>query len=484
MKILFVVSELAPWVKTGGLGDVAQGLPQALSRLGHDVRILLPAYGSVLAKPIKTRKVSKFKDATSPIPYQLLSAEYGEIKVWLIDTPGFKSLEHNPYHNQWGDRHHGCAEHFNLLSRVAAVIAGGQAGMRWRPELVHCNDWQSALAPVWMLLKRINVASLFTIHNLHYHGLFPAQTLKKLGLPWWLMHADALEYYGEMSFIKGGLVFADKINTVSPTYAKEICTTSYGQGLDGLLQHRQQDIVGILNGIDTDIWDPKQDPHICAPYSAKDTGGKQKCKSALQTEFSLPMNANGPLLGVIARLVPQKGIDLIINALPEIFSLGAQVVILGSGEHHFEQQLKHLAQENGTQMAVHIGFDEALAHRIEAGSDLFLMPSRFEPCGLNQMYSMCYGTLPIVSASGGLIDSVTDINSKSLKNGKGTGFVLNALTSTDLHQRVAEAIELYHQRESWKQLVSKVMKQDFSWQTAAQQYEKLYEHSISSFKSW
>lgn len=481
MKVLFVVSEFAPWVKTGGLADVAQGLPQALTELGHDVRVLLPAYGSILDRSLKIKKVDRWQDATSPIDYQLLSSSYGEVKVWLVDTPSFRALEGNPYHNQRGEMHADCAQQFNLLSRVAASIAGGQTRMRWRPQIVHCNDWQSALTPVWMLLKRVNVASLFTIHNLHYQGRFPSQTLEYLNLPWWLYHADALEYHGDLSFIKGGLVFADKINTVSPTYAKEICTAAHGQGLDGLLLHRQDDLVGVLNGIDTNIWDPSTDPLITATYSAKDMTGKQQCKSALQQIFSLPIECDTPVLGLIARLVPQKGIDILLSALPEMLSQGVQVVILGSGESYLQQQLTELAQQYKRQMGVHIGFSEELAHQIEAGADIFLMPSRFEPCGLNQMYSMRYGTIPIVSACGGLIDSVTDVNAKS---SKATGFIVHALTPTALHQKTAQAIEMYHQKDKWQQLVRRAMKQDFSWKQAAKQYEKLYQNSINSLKTW
>ncbi|MDY6941675.1 MAG: glycogen synthase GlgA [Pseudomonadota bacterium] len=482
-KVLFVTSEMHPWIKTGGLADVAAGLPAALKALGHDVRVLLPAYGDILAQDHAFRAVPGFR-APEPEEVSLITPAKsdGGPKVWLLKAPGFSDRRGNPYHdgggNDWPDN----ASRFNTLAKIAADIAGNRAGLKWQPDVIHCNDWQTGLTPVWMFLRRINVPVVFTIHNLHYRGLFPRSCLETLHLPSWLDHADALEFYGNISFIKGGLVFADLLNTVSPTYAAEIQSPEMGHGLDGLLAHRSNDLSGILNGIDHDLWNPQQDPLLTTTYDVDHLEGKAIAKTDLQREVGLEPRTDIPLVGLIARLVPQKGIDILIEALPGIMDFPAQMVVLGSGEAHMEWLLNEAAQRYPGRLAVRVGFDEGLAHRIEAGTDMFLMPSRFEPCGLNQLYSLRYGTLPIVHRCGGLADSVINTNPTTLESGHATGFVFDEPSPGALYHAVERAVGLYRQPEIWRGIVRNAMQQDFGWSRSAQEYVAYYRRAADKLR--
>ncbi|HEY0721837.1 MAG TPA: glycogen synthase GlgA, partial [Gammaproteobacteria bacterium] len=340
------------------------------------------------------------------------------------------------------------------------------------------NDWQSGLVPALLEREATRPATLFTIHNLAYQGLFPWETFARLALPRELWHMEALEFHGQLSFIKGGLVFADRLTTVSPTYAREIRTPAFGYGLEGLLNHRAERLSGILNGADYALWDPAGDPFIPAHFTPADLSGKAKVKRALQRHFGLAEQTDTPLLGVIGRMVEQKGIDLIADAIPNLLDAGVQLAILGSGLPHYEQLLRSLAARHPQRIGLHIGYDEPLAHLIEAGADLFLMPSRFEPCGLNQIYSLRYGTLPVVRRTGGLADTVVDTGPATLGSGKATGFVVNEATSAALAATVRRALGYYRQPKVWRQLIGNAMAQDFSWHSSARDYLALYRQAI------
>lgn len=478
-RILFIASEVQPWIKTGGLADVAGALPKALAALGHDVRVLLPAYGDILADEPGLRPVHRFQAPAGFEDWQLVTPtrRTDGIRLWLAAGPGFSDRRGSPYLDEHGQDWPDNAIRFNAFCRIATALAAGRAGAAWRPHVVHCNDWQTGLVPVWMQQRRVPAASVFTVHNLNYHGRFEPQTLHRLGLPSYLWHADALEFHGDLSFIKGGLVFADMLTTVSPTYAEEICTPACGEGLDGLMRHRRSDLVGILNGIDPDEWDPRRDPHLPANFSAEDLTGKRQTKQHLQQALGLEVTAQIPLLTMISRLVPQKGVDLVLQALPELLNRGAvQLAVLGSGESALEQRLRDLASAYPGQVAVQIGFDEALAHRLEAAGDLFLMPSRFEPCGLNQLYSLRYGTAPIVHHCGGLADSVVDVTAAP---DAGTGFVFDQQTPEALGAAIERALALFRQPQAWQRLQHRGMTADFGWKRSARAYVEVYDEAMT-----
>ncbi|MGN8200279.1 glycogen synthase GlgA [Salinisphaera sp. RV14] len=476
-RILFVASEAVPWIKTGGLADVAGSLPRALAAAGHDVRLLLPAYGDILARHAGWSPVSAFR---APVPgARLLTAPADStgLRTWLVDLPGFGDRRGNPYHDQqmqdWPDN----AYRFGTFSHIAARLAGGRAGLAWQADVLHCNDWQTGLAPVHAMLERIPATTVFTIHNLAYRGLFEPRTRESLGLPAWLWHPDALEFYGQLAFIKGGLAFADSVTTVSPTYADEIRTPQSGQGLDGLLQARGDRLSGVLNGLDVDIWNPADDRHLPASFDVDDLGGKAICKAALQRELGLAERADAPLCGVISRLVAQKGIDLVTAGLPWLLERGGQLALLGRGDPALEAQLRDIAAMHPDAVAVRLEFDEGLAHRIEAGADLFLMPSRFEPCGLNQMYSQRYGTPPLVHRCGGLADSVTDTDDTTLAAGHATGFVFQPATEDAYMHALDRALACFAQPHQWRRLQRAGMARDFSWQASAARYLEIYDRA-------
>ncbi len=477
-KILFASSEAYPLIKTGGLGDVSGSLPVALKSLRRDVRLVLPAYREILNHKGKSATIAQFTLPLGHVKIKERLLPGTRLKVWLVDCPSCFDRSGNPYLGEnglpWPDN----AERYALFCQAVSHLALGKAGLDWQPDLVHCNDWQTGLVPAQLSLSESRPATLFTIHNLAYQGLFPETLFSTLNLPWSFWSPHALEYYGQLSFLKGGIVFADRINTVSPTYAEEIQTPQFGCGLDGLLRHRKDKLSGILNGIDKN-WNPAQDPLLTKNYSLRKPGGKRDNKKALQRELHLPVKMNIPLMAFVGRLVEQKGIDILLTALPEIVDLPAQVVFLGSGEKRYEQALRQLAKKHPEQIAVQIGFDEALAHRIEAGADIFLMPSRFEPCGLNQMYSQRYGTPPVVHRVGGLADTVTDTTPATLRDGTATGVVFDGAESTVLIEAVKRATLLYgQQKQYWQPLQRQGMRQDFSWRRSAKNYLELYRQTL------
>ena len=476
-KILFVTSEAHPLIKTGGLGDVSGALPVALKELKQDVRLIMPAYRDAMRRSGPYTIASLvFQPAIHPI--RLLEGRLPDsnIIVWLVDIPSLFDRPGNPYlgpdGHDWPDN----AQRYGMFARAVTAIALNQAGLDWYPDIVHCNDWQTGLIPPLLSLNSPRPATTFTIHNLAYQGLFPAAQFQELGLPEELWGIQGLEFYDQLSFIKGGLLYADMLNTVSPTYAKEICTPEYGCGLDSLLRNRTDRLVGILNGADYSEWDPRHDTHLPHHYDPDTLHGKEADKNALQKELGLQRDPKVPLIGFVGRLATQKGIDLILAVLGNFLHQEVQFVILGTGDKAFEKALTELATHYPQRCHVKIGFSEQLAHRIEAAADMFLMPSRYEPCGLNQIYSMRYGTLPIVRRTGGLADTVVDM---SAGLDSATGFVFDEATAAALTDTLRRALTLYTTNpHGWLTLIHNAMTRDYSWRRSALAYMDLYQQAL------
>lgn len=475
-RILFASSEVHPLIKTGGLADVSGSLPVALKNLRREIRIIMPGYRAALAAIGKTDEIARFTPAHGNDEVRILEGRLPgtSVRVWLVDSPQHFDRDGGPYGKTDGSDWPDNAERFALFARAIEAIALGQAGISWLPDIVHCNDWQCGLAPALLSLAPTRPATVFTIHNLSYQGLFPIETFQQLDLPpsLWSMHG--LEYFGQLSFMKGGLAFADMLSTVSPRYAEEIRTPAFGYGLEALIDHRADRLVGILNGVDYRQWNPARDPHIARLYNAWNLAGKAANKQALQSRFGLPVDKQAPLLGMIGRLVEQKGFDLVLDTLPDLVETGAQLVVLGSGDPVLEARLRAAAVRYPQQVAAWLGYDEQLAHQIEAGSDIFVMPSRFEPCGLNQIYSLRYGTVPVVRRTGGLADTVFDATPEAIGAGIATGFIFDQADPADLLAALQRAIDHYQQPRVWKRLIFQGMQQDFSWRQSAQRYLALY----------
>jgi starch synthase len=501
LKILFVASEAHPLVKTGGLGDIAGSLPAALQSLHADVRLLLPAYRDAMAVAGKLKTVARIFLPNLAQGVRLLEGKLPgtRVKTWLVDFPPAFDRPGNPYLNAHGQPWHDNASRYTLFARVATQIALSQTGLKWQPDVVHCHDWQTGLVPALLAQEEKRPATIFTIHNLAYQGLFPHETFTALGLPSSLWSHDALEFHDSLSFIKGGLVFADRLTTVSPTYAREIQTPEFGCGLDGLLRFRAaqgsasvaggrmpgataESLTGILNGIDDKIWNPAGDTHIVKRYSAHRLSGKQANKPELQKAFGLPHDPRVPLIGIVGRMVQQKGIDLVLKTIPELMKRSVQMVMLGTGDADYENQLRAQAARFPAQLSVRIGYDEDLAHLVEAGADMFLMPSRFEPCGLNQLYSLRYGTLPIVRRIGGLADTVVDATPENLSAGTATGIVFEQANADELIHAVERALTLYQDKPLWRKTILTGMRQDFGWHHSATEYLHMYEQTLLTRK--
>ncbi len=474
MKILYVAGEVYPLAKTGGLADVVGALPKAFRSLGDEVRVMLPGYPEAMAKAVHAGEPIPLPDAMGYGSARLIPAHMPDsnLDVLLLDCPEAFARPGGPYLDADGRDWPDNPRRFALLSRAAALIGIGGGLMGWQPDIVHAHDWQTGLVPVYMRQWRDGGAGcVFTIHNLHYQGVFPPSILGELGIDPAFYHIDALEFWGNVSLLKGGLVFSDFLTTVSPTYAREIQTEGFGYGLDGVVRWRARNLRGILNGIDHDIWNPAIDPAIAQTYSADDVSGKAACKAALQAAAGLLPDAGAPILGLVGRLVWQKGMDIVLDALPEIVEMGFQVVIQGAGEPELEAKCREAAQIFAGRVAAHIGYDENFAHVIEAGSDVFAVPSRFEPCGLTQMYALGYGTLPVVRRTGGLADSVADVD----EHPEGTGFVFDGETPADFLAALIRARELYDRPAAWAEVRARGMRVDFSWRAAAVRYREVYE---------
>ena len=473
LKVLFVASECVPFAKTGGLADVAGALPIALAQRGHDVRVVLPRYRVTKGYPAERLP------APLAVPLGLGEAWCGvyEARFSRSDARVYL-LEHDALYDRagiYGDAGGGYGDNlarYTLLSRGALRLC---STLGFVPDVVHAHDWQAALAPVYLNTLEAgapvaSAASIFTIHNMGYQGWFPKGELYQTGLGWSEFHARSLEAFDRVNLLKGGIYHATLVTTVSPRYAREIQTPEGGDGLDGALRDRDGDVIGILNGIDDEVWDPEGDRYTAAPFNAEDLDGKAACKAALQAEVGLPGDARAPLIGLVSRFAHQKGIDVFAGALDDILSLGAQVVVLGSGEAWAEALFARLSVSH-PRFRAYIGMNEGLAHRIEAGADVFLMPSRYEPCGLNQLYSQRYGTLPVVRAIGGLDDTVEH---------ERTGFKFEVLDADELAQAVATAVYTYHERpEHFRMMQYHAMTKPMGWGHAAQQYEALYRLALA-----
>ena len=476
MRVLFVASEVFPLVKTGGLADVVAGLPPALTQLGMDVRVLVPGYPKVMDGLELTGKVVRLANIIGGGAARLLYGRVGELQLLVLDAPQLYERGGGPYAGpdgrDWPDNH----RRFGALCDVAAWLAGPEGGPRWRPDLIHGHDWQSGLVPAYVsLMPGRRPATITTVHNLAYQGVYSREVLPDLRLPWRMLDVRGLEFHGHLGFLKAGLWYSDKVTTVSPTYARQIQTDTYGHGLEGLLQDRDADLHGILNGIDTEVWDPTHDPHLLARYSADDPfPGKRANKLALQTRFGLQRDPDAPLFVVISRLVGMKGLDLLISAGTTLLRRGAQLAVLGSGESKIEQGFDAAAAHWPGRVGVRHGYDEPLAHLMQAGADAIVVPSRTEPCGLTQMYALRYGTVPVVRRTGGLADSVIDASAHNLAHERATGVVFNDMDADALAWALERAIDLYHHKPLWHAMVRRAMQEDFSWRKSAARYVALY----------
>jgi starch synthase len=480
LRVLFVSPECAPLVKTGGLGDVSAALPAALRELGIDVRVLLPGYPGVLAGVNHAREMAPLTLFDPPQASRLLESQLASgVPLIILDNPLLYRRGGGPYQDGSGADWKDNGLRFGLLSKAAALLGSASSPLSWRPHIIHGNDWPAALACAYLhYTSEPRAANLVTVHNLAFQGNFESAMLAPLGLPRTSFAAEGLEFHGQLSFLKAGLYYADAITTVSPTYAREVQTEAGGAGMHGLLQRRHAALSGILNGIDTTEWNPATDRHLPHHYSTNTLERKRLIKQLLQERLKLAHDAEDvPLLGVVSRLTHQKGADLLVQAVPELLALPAQLVVLGTGQREHEDALRALAARHPAGIAVTTGFDEPLAHLIEAGADMFLMPSRFEPCGLNQMYSQRYGTPPIAHATGGLVDTVVDCSPQA--GGKATGFLFDGSTEAALVAAVARAVAVYRERDRWRQLQRNGMARDFSWIVPARQYAELYRRLVA-----
>lgn len=483
MRILFVASEVVPFAKTGGLADVAGALPLELARRGHDVRVAMPKYGAIDEQrfdlvPILGEIVVRLGDTSYLTQIKRSYFPGSNVPVYFVQNA---SLFARPgLYQENGVDYRDNDIRFGVFCKAVIWLL---KALDWMPDVVHCHDWQTALIPIYLRsdpevaaadphLSRLPV--LYTIHNLAYQGLFEMDSIRRLGLPPNLYSPDALEFFGKVSLMKGGIVFSDELSTVSRRYAEEIQSPEFGCGLDGLLRARRDHLHGIMNGIDYTVWNPATDPHIPVHYTISSIGGKTRCKKALQEELGLEIASDVPLIAMISRLDPQKGFDLVEGILDELMSNPIQFVLLGTGHPQYHALFEQKAEKWRGRMSVNLRFDNPLAHRIEAGADMFLMPSRYEPCGLNQLYSMRYGTVPIVRATGGLADSVIDATPENVAAGIATGFVFEPYEATALMGAVQRALRAYRNRPLWRKLQKAGMGKDFSWAASAQQYEDLY----------
>jgi starch synthase len=477
LDVLSVVSEIFPLIKTGGLADVAGALPGALVAEGVSVRSLIPAYPSVLGALEGGVVVARIGDLFGGAA-DIVSAKSAKLDLFVIDAPHLFARDGDPYRgpdgHEWADN----AFRFAALSRVAMLLSQGLVE-GYRPDVVHAHDWQAGLAPAYLHYAGvIQPATVMTVHNIAFQGRFPAGLLRSLGLPANAFAIDGVEYYGDIGYLKAGLHFADRITTVSPTYAAEIRTPQGGMGLDGLLRARADVLSGILNGIDNAVWDPARDPYLAARFDVDRLTERAINKTALQRTFGLHVDPAVPLFGIISRLAAQKGIDLLLAALPALLDGGALLVVLGSGEEPLESGLRAAAANNAGRVGVRIGYDEATAHLIQAGCDALLMPSRFEPCGLTQLCAMRYGALPVVAHVGGLCDTVIDANEMAIAAGIGTGFHFSPVTAEMLVAAIMRTLSVWRQPMLWRRLQRNAMQTDVDWRRPAARYAALYRELI------
>ena len=479
MKVLIASPEIFPFVKTGGLADVTGALPKALRKLGAEVRVILPKHKGIEESkfPMEYRNLKiTCQISQSVVEAEIVESEYDGVKVYLVEKDEYYYRDYL-YSTPDGD-YLDNAERFIFFAKsiLEAIKVTG-----FVPDVLHCNDWETALAPVFLktvykddpVLK--NIPTVFTIHNLGYQGIFWHHDMHLLNIGWEYFTPDYLEFFGNINFLKGGIIFSDIISTVSRKYSEEIQTPEYGYGLDGILRTRKKDLFGIINGIDYQDWNPEKDEFLPARYSPDALENKAACKKALQQAFGLPEDPSIPLIATISRLADQKGFDLISEGLEEMLALGTQYVILGTGDRKYHEVFTELAKDFPNSFSVKIAYDNRLAHLIEAGADMFLMPSRYEPCGLNQLYSLKYGTIPIVRGVGGLEDTIIDYDDDP---DKGTGFKFYEYTKEAMFDAIERALKVYRDGAAWRALEKRCMTADFSWERSAKEYLELYERAI------
>ena len=478
MRILFVASEALPYAKTGGLADVIEALPRALVKLGHEVAVFLPRYRGVKVNSADLPSMTIPQGTRLRFPAIANGGIHRGVRYFFLDDPFYFDRD-----GIYGDKNHEYpdnAERFTEFSRAAIELTK----QRWMPDLIHCHDWQTAMVPALIrtsyaddpLVKDLPV--VFTIHNMGYHGIFPKESMERAGIPAGVFHPGGIEFFGNVNFLKGGLIYSDYLTTVSRKYAQEIQTTEFGFGLEGVIRTRSDRLVGILNGVDYSAWSPERDSLIPLKYSAKNLEGKRVCKEALLEEFNLRKdNSSRPVMGIVSRFADQKGFDLIAGIAKELLQEDLLLAVVGTGDRRYEEMFRALATDFPGRVGAVIAYDNRLAHLVEAGADIFLMPSRYEPCGLNQIYSLRYGTVPVVRATGGLDDTIEPFD---LEHGTGTGFKFVEYTGAALMYAIRQALHQYSDEGVWKRIQLNGMAKDYSWNTSAAEYAKLYEAAIAA----
>jgi starch synthase len=486
LNILFVSSEVEPFAKTGGLADVSGTLPQVIKDQGHEIRIIMPRYGSISERKFKLHDVIRLKDIEVPIGKEKKIANVNssfianvksKVQVYFLAN---KELYERPGIYTSPDSKKDYVDNDVRFIFFCRGVLETLKRLGWQPDIIHCNDWQTGLIPAYIKTMYNhdpffkNIKTVFTIHNLAYQGTFPAAAFDKTGLPEAEFGKEGVEFFGKLNFMKAGLVYSDVITTVSEKYAEEICSTEeFGCGLEGVLQKRKSQLHGIINGIDYNIWNPETDELIIKRYDMRTLEGKQDNKKELLAKFGLAYKVNVPLVGIISRLVDQKGLDLIKEIADDFMKLDVQFVMLAAGEKRYQDYFESLHKKYAAKMGLFIGYNDELAHLIEAGCDMYLMPSRYEPCGLNQLYSLKYGTVPIVRATGGLDDTIHDVES-----GNGNGFKFKKYDSKELFKTIQRALKMYHDTAAWKKIMKNGMQQDFSWESSAKKYTNLYRNLV------
>jgi starch synthase len=487
VKILIAASEVAPFAKTGGLADVAGALPKALAALGHDVRVVMPRHRPVDVERFHLLPMMKELDVymgNRRFRGQVLRSTFPDTDLPVYFIQNDSLFDRDDLYGTDGTDYPDNAIRFAFLSLATIWML---KGLDWSPDVIQANDWQTAFIPTylknWPILYSDpfynSIRVLYTIHNLSYQGLSDPAVLPEIGIDWSLFTAEGLEFFDQVNLMKAGIVYADHISTVSKQYAKEIQSEEFGCGLHGVLQSRAASLTGILNGIDTSVWHPGADPLIVANYSAVELTGKATCKAWLQERCGLDERPEAPLIGMISRLVDQKGFDLVAEIIEPLLALDVQLVILGTGMPKYHDLFTALAAKHPRSFSLHLAFDERLAHEIEAGADIFLMPSRFEPCGLNQLYSLRYGTIPVVRRVGGLADSIVPATPETLSKGRATGFAFTRYSADELLKTVRRAVDHFRgDPPGWIRLIQAAMAQDFSWEASAKAYEALFKKML------
>jgi starch synthase len=481
MRVLHAAAEVFPLLKTGGLADVTAALPAELAASGLDVRVVLPGFPAVLSGLVGLRPVASVGPGFGAARIDLLAGRLPDsgLDAYVVDAPWLYDRPGNPYLAPDGKEWRDNPQRFACFGWVAAHLAAGELDPRWRPDVLHAHDWHAGLAPAYLSSNPgRRVRTVYTIHNLAYQGAFPLDLYRELGLQTAMLSADGLEFHGQGNFMKSGLVYSDQLTTVSPRYAQEICTVEFGSGMEGVLAARRDRLTGILNGIDTTVWNPETDPLLPTRYTADRLEGKAECKAAIQARLGLTATPDAPVFTMVSRMTDQKGADLVLGALPELIRQGAQLTVLGTGEPALERAFMAAQQAHPGRVVALMRYDEPLAHQLIAAADVILVPSRFEPCGLTQMYGLRYGTLPLVRRVGGLADTVTDAEPEARAAGTANGFVFDRAQVPALESAIRRAVTAYQDRAGWRRLVRAAMARDHAWSASARAYIQLYRRLV------